>query len=149
MLIEVCGDPMIHEINLYGSEFVKKLCVSGLKPVTIAGHCRRLNEIFTKLSGTKNKKLLPYTPYFQPPKVNLTATPESESALEQLTVPTAPAFQFHSTNELIQFYLKETKRFENSTFATRTSSGTILTIVNPDEELLNNKNNNIPSNGIG
>jgi site-specific recombinase XerD len=72
----VLGDPTIHDINLYGVEFVRKLRENGLKPATIAKHCGQLNSIFLKLGppGFRNrnaKKLLDYIPYFQPPKVKL------------------------------------------------------------------------------
>jgi hypothetical protein len=64
----------------------------------------------------------------------------------------APAFHFNSKNEIVQFYLNETKRLEHSAIAARTSSGTILTILNPEEEIPNdnnnnNNNNNATSNG--
>jgi hypothetical protein len=71
---EVCGDVTIYEINLYGTDFVKKLKEDGLKPATIAKHCRHLNSIFLKLGpkGHRNRRakaLLDYAPYFQAPKV--------------------------------------------------------------------------------
>jgi hypothetical protein len=143
-LIKVCGDPTIHEINLYGREFTKKLSENGIKPETIAKHCRKLNEIFIALCPkNKNKNtenLLSYIPHFQPPPKK----PKSESEqLSNITVEIAPAFVFRSKNEVIQFYLKERDRAKHSTTFAKTSSGTILTIVNSDyEEIPNNNINN-------
>jgi integrase len=73
-LKEHCGDPTIYEVNLHGTEFVRKLRNEKLQNATIAKHCRQLNSIFLKLgpSGRRNrdaKGLLTYVPYFRPPKV--------------------------------------------------------------------------------
>jgi hypothetical protein len=145
LLNKVCGNLSIHEINLYSSKFIEKLKENGWTPATIAKHCDQLNAIFMKLGpkGIRNKNakgLLAYTPYFQPPTI-----------FEQLPpVELAPAFQFHSKSEIIQFYLREQERLENSVVVARTSGGTILTIVKLDEEISHDNTNNTtnaPSNG--
>jgi hypothetical protein len=169
-LKEHCGNPTIHEVNLHGAEFVRKLQEEGLNNTTIAKHCRHLNSIFSKLgpqAHRNSKKLLDYAPYFQPPKVEENNTtlkhycqPEIRELVDKMTVPIpgaetatptptpepaaesepplhvriAPAFQFNSKNEIIQFYLKEIKRAEECTFAAKTSSGTILTLYEEKEE---------------
>ncbi|MDR2756852.1 MAG: site-specific integrase [Planctomycetaceae bacterium] len=86
-----------------------------------------VNKITVPIPNTDNVTPLPPSP---PPP-----------APEQLPpVHIAPAFQFHSKNEIIQFYLNETKRLEHSDIVVRTSGGTVLTILNSEEEISGDNN---------
>jgi integrase len=80
-LVKLFDDPTIYEVNLYGSEFVKRLSETNLKLSTINKHCRELNAVFMKLGPPcpKNrdaKGLLDYYPYFAPPEFELKDPPE-------------------------------------------------------------------------
>jgi integrase len=68
-LDELCNEPSIYDVNLCGTEFIRKLKESGIKAITIAKHCRELNVIFSKLGpqsprNRNTKALLKYCPYF-------------------------------------------------------------------------------------
>ncbi|MDR0611223.1 MAG: site-specific integrase [Planctomycetaceae bacterium] len=108
-LVKLFDDPTIFEVNLYGTEFVKKLEEKGLEPATIHKHCRELNAIFTKLgpAGPKNrdaKNLLNYYPYFSPPDFELKAPPEfSDEEFQSL-------FNAFSNETEFPIYLPQEKR---------------------------------------
>ncbi|MDR2116029.1 MAG: tyrosine-type recombinase/integrase [Planctomycetaceae bacterium] len=87
---------------------------------------------------------IPNTNTVTPPPSSPTPTPEPQHLP---LVHIAPAFQFNSQNEIVQFYLKETQRIENSEIAVRTPSGTILTIVKSEEDISNDNTNNLSCNG--
>jgi hypothetical protein len=87
---------------------------------------------------------IPNTNTVTPPPSSPTPTPEPQ---QLPLVHIAPAFQFNSQNEIVQFYLKETQRIENSEIAVRTPSGTILTIVKSEEDISNDNTNNLSCNG--
>jgi hypothetical protein len=76
--------------------------------------------------------------------------PPTEPQPEKLPeVRLAPAFQFNSMNEIVQFYLNETNRVEHSAIAARTSGGTVLTILEVDEEVTDDKKNKNEVSGSG
>jgi integrase len=80
-LVKLFDDPTIDEVNLYGSEFVRRLIATNSKLSTINKHCRELNAIFMKIGPPcpKNRdaqNLLKYYPYFAPPEFELKDPPE-------------------------------------------------------------------------
>jgi integrase len=116
--------------------------------ITLKYYCRPktrnlVNKIIVPIPDNDQEPEPPTPP--EPEKLPNDQEPEPPTPSEPEKLPEvciAPAFQFNSKNEIVQFYLNETKRVENSAIRVRTSGGTVLTILEPDEEILDNNTNN-------